>query len=206
MLYLLRHGQTLWNAIGRMQGQKDSPLTARGVAQAQAVGSLLAETLAAETLAGETAANPRMISSPLGRAWQTAAIVADRLGIDPLAMALEPRIAEMTFGDWEGHGEAELETLFPESWAARRADKWNYVVPGGESYAMVAARLRSWLAELEDDVPLVVVSHGLAGRILRGIYLNAEPEAVFAMDEPQDGFFRLAQGAVTRFDVETLDT
>ena len=200
MLYLLRHGQTVWNAIGRLQGQKDSPLTARGVAQAGAMGSLLAETLAQQNTAP-----PKIVSSPLGRAWQTAVLVADRLGIDPAEIALEPRIAEIAFGAWEGHSEAQLAALFPKAWAARRADKWNYVVPGGESYALVAARLKSWQAELETDAPLVVVSHGLAGRILRGLYLKTEPEEVFAMDEPQDGFFRLAQGVVTRFDVASAD-
>lgn len=200
MIYLVRHGQTVWNAVGRLQGQKDSPLTARGVAQAGAMGSLLAEILRREN-----ATPPKIVSSPLGRAWQTAVLVADRLGIEPAAIALEPRIAEIAFGDWEAHSEAELTELFPEASAARRADKWNFVVPGGESYALVAARLRSWLADLEEGAPLVVVSHGLAGRILRGLYLNATPEEVFAMDEPQDGFFRLAQGVVTRFDVERED-
>ncbi|NIA71102.1 histidine phosphatase family protein [Pelagibius litoralis] len=200
MIYLVRHGQTVWNSIGRLQGQKDSPLTARGVAQAGAMGSLLAETLRREN-----AAPPKIVSSPLGRAWQTAAIVADRLGIDPAAITLEPRIAEISFGDWEARSEAQLAELFPETWAARQADKWNYITPGGESYALVATRLKSWMAELEDGAPLVAVSHGLAGRILRGLYLKATPEEVFAMDEPQDGFFRLAQGVVTRFDVETED-
>ena len=196
MIYLLRHGQTVWNAIGRLQGHRDSPLTARGIAQAQAMGSLLAETLAVDG-----SEMPKIVASPLGRAWQTAAIVADRIGVAESEIALEPRLAEIAFGAWEAHSEADLARSFPEAWAARQADKWNYPVPGGESYAQVAARLQDWLAELNGGGPLVAVGHGGAGRILRGLYLGASPEEIFAMDEPQDGFFRLQDGCVTRFEV-----
>jgi len=201
MIFLIRHGQTVWNSLGKLQGQKDSPLTTKGIAQAGAVGSLLAETLALEA-----SAKPKIVASPLGRAWQTAVVVADNLGVDPSEIALEPRIAEISFGDWQGHREAELAREFPELWAEREADKWNFVVPGGgESYAMVATRLQAWMAELDAGAPLVAVSHGLAGRILRGLYLKVPPEEVFAMDEPQDGFFRLSQGVITRFDVTPED-
>ena len=200
MIYLLRHGQTVWNSIGRLQGQKDSPLTAKGIAQAQAMGSLLAETLANGS-ASKPDPKPRIVCSPLGRAWQTAAIVADRIGVEAAEITLEPRLAEIAFGAWEAHSEVDLARSFPEAWAARQADKWNYPVPGGESYAQVAARLRDWLAELDGSGPLVAVGHGAAGRVLRGLYLKARPEEIFAMDEPQDGFFRLQEGSVTRFDV-----
>lgn len=196
VIYLLRHGQTVWNRAGRFQGQQDSPLTARGIAQAQAMGALLAEV---------TAAGPRLkvIASPLGRAWQTAVIVSESLGIDPSDIALEPRIAEIAYGDWETHREVDLAQRFPELWAEREADKWNFAAPRGESYALVAERVSEWLNGLDGDGPVVAVGHGTAGRILRGIYLRATPEEIFAMDEPQNGFFRLAQGVVTRFDVET---
>lgn len=199
MIYLLRHGQTVWNSIGRLQGQMDSPLTAKGVAQAQAMGSLLAETLA---VGG--AQVPKIVSSPLGRAWQTAAIVAERIGVEVAEITLEPRLAEIAFGAWESHSEADLAHRFPEAWAARQADKWNHPVPGGESYAQVAARVRDWLDELDGSGPLVAVGHGAAGRVLRGLYLKASPEEIFAMDEPQDGFFRLQDGCVTRLDVVPL--
>ena len=200
MIYLVRHGQTVWNSLGKLQGQKDSPLTVKGIAQAGAVGGLLSETLAVEG-----GAKPKIVASPLGRAWQTAVVVADRLGIAAAEIALEPRIAEIGFGDWQGHREADLARDFPELWAERATDKWNFVVPGGESYAMVAARLQAWRTELDSGAPLVAVSHGLAGRILRGLYLKLPPEDVFAMDEPQDGFFRLSQGAIARFDVAPGD-
>ena len=194
MIYLLRHGQTVWNRAGRFQGQQDSPLTARGIAQAQAVGSLLAEVVADQR-------NLHVIASPLGRAWQTAAIVCDRLGVDPSAITLEPRLAEIAYGDWEARTAEEIRAQSPEAWAYRQADKWTRPVPGGESYVEVAARLQDWLASLDAGGPVVAVGHGAAGRILRGLYLKATPEQIFAMDEPQDAFFRLSEGVETRFDV-----
>ncbi|HIP79130.1 MAG TPA: histidine phosphatase family protein [Kiloniellaceae bacterium] len=193
MIYLLRHGQTVWNSLGLYQGRQDSPLTARGIAQAQMVGRKLAEVTAGQS-------DLKVIASPLGRAWQTAVIVAETLSLKASEIILEPRIAEVAYGAWEGLSGAEAARRFPEDWAAREADKWNHPVPGGESYAQVAARLMAWTAELERDRPHVVVGHGAAGRILRGLYLNMSPVEIFALEEPQDAFFRLQEGSVTRFD------
>lgn len=204
MIYVLRHGQTVWNRAGRIQGQQDSPLTARGIAQARAVGALLAEVVSLQKPApGKPARAPdlRIVASPLGRAWQTAVIVADCLNIDPSAIALEPRIAELAYGAWEALTLEEIQRKFPEAWAERLADKWIRPAPGGESYAQVAARLEDWLKGLDDEGPVVAVGHGTAGRILRGRYLDATPQHIFAMEEPQDAFFRLQDGTETRFDV-----
>ncbi|WP_299615291.1 histidine phosphatase family protein [Pelagibius sp.] len=198
MIYLLRHGQTLWNRLGIYQGQQDSPLTARGIGQARAMGALLAE------VAG-SGQSLKIVSSPLGRAWQTAVIVAERLGIDPAEISLEPKLAEIAYGDWEARSAGEVARLFPEAWAARQADRWNFPVPGGESYAQVAARVRDWMGELDGSGPLVAVGHGGAGRILRGLYQGAGSDEIFAMDKPQDGFFRLQDGCVTRFEVAEAD-
>jgi probable phosphoglycerate mutase len=134
------------------------------------------------------------------KALQTARVVAEVLGLDPPEIAGEPRLMEHGFGIWEGELEAEQPHKFPEIWQAREADKWVYQVPGGESYALVARRLTEWLAEQPDGAELLVVSHGLAGRILRGLYLRAGPEEVFPMAEPQDAVFRLSEGIATRFD------
>jgi probable phosphoglycerate mutase len=192
-IYLLRHGETEWNRQRRLQGHLDSPLTARGLAQATAMGTTLRPLLGG-------AGDFRMVSSPLGRARQTARQVAETLGCDPAGIAEDPRLMEHGFGVWEGELEADLPGKFPDIWQAREADKWAYQVPGGESYALVAARLGGWLAEQPAGARLIVVSHGLAGRILRGLYGRAAPAEVLAMAEPQDALFRLSEGVITRFD------
>lgn len=190
-LYLLRHGQTIWNAETRFQGRKDSPLSLRGIAQAQAMGARLAREIAApEAFA--------VVSSPLGRAWQTASIVSQSLGLDPGRIVHEPRLAEVAFGAWEGLTRDVLEAADPGIWQRRLAERWTHRPPGGETYAEVAVRVESWMRSVTAGARLVVVGHGLAGRILRGLYLGLPPDQIFALEEPQDALFRLSDGAVSR--------
>ncbi len=94
-LYLLRHGETEFNLEGRLQGQQDSPLTARGRAQARAHGALL-KTLIAEPEAW------RVVASPLGRTMDTARLACAELGLPEAAIETDPRLKEIAFGDWEG--------------------------------------------------------------------------------------------------------
>ena len=185
-IYLLRHGETVWNREGRLQGQRDSPLTARGIAQAGALGDLLAREIA----------EPRrftIVASPLGRAWQSAVIVAERLGLDPRLIAFDDRLKECGFGTWEGLTPEELE---PGAWARRGADIWHHRAPGGESYALVAERVAAWLAEVPADACWIVVGHGLAGRLIRGLYAGLEESEIPDLAEPQDTLFRLRGGRV----------
>ena len=193
MIYLLRHGETLWNVAGRLQGQSDSPLTWRGIQQARALGESL---LRQDRVDGATA----LISSPQGRAWQTAAIVAEVLGGNPRAIAFDDRLKELDFGAWTGLTFEEVAAAHPEDWARREADKWHVRPPGGESYADVAARARSWLDEQEGGGVRIVVCHGLFGRVLRGLYGGLPAETIFTLDEPQTALFRLNDGRIERID------
>ena len=191
-IYLVRHGETEWNRAGRMQGQLDSPLTARGEAQARAMG----ETLAALEVEGFD-----LLASPLGRTRATAAIIASALGRDPETMATDGRLMEMTWGDWDGLTRAEIEARDPGALAQRRADHWDYRPPGGgENYAMVALRVGDWLASRTPGQPLIVVSHGGAGRVLRGLYAGLSHTETLAQEEPQDAIYLLRDGQVGRID------
>lgn len=194
MIYLLRHGETEWNREGRLQGHLDSPLTERGRAQARAMGGCLRQVIG--DLDGYA-----VVTSPLGRARETAEEVAAIIGHPQAEIAEEAALKEHGFGDWQGKRQADLPKIYPEAWRAREADKWSFQVPGGESYALVALRLKGWLARQDDSARLIAVSHGLAGRILRGLYENATPTEIFAMNEPQDAVFRLSEGVVTRIEV-----
>jgi probable phosphoglycerate mutase len=193
MIYLLRHGETVWNVGRRLQGQRDSPLTLRGIAQARALAALLGELI-------DDPAACRLVASPLGRTWQTAVILCETLGLDCRAIGFEPRLKEHHFGAWEGLTWPEVEAGFPKLWAEREADKWNFRAPEGESYAMVAARARQWLDERNGEEKLIVVGHGLAGRVLRGLYAGLSQDEIMAAYEPQDSLFRLADGVVQKFE------
>ncbi len=190
MIYLVRHGETEWNRAGRMQGHLDAPLTARGEAQARAVGETLRE-LGVERF--------DMVSSPLGRTRATAAIIASALGRDPEAIPTDERLMEMTWGDWDGLTLAEIETRDPGAWARRKADHWDFSPPGGgESYTKVALRVADWLAGLDPERSLIVVSHGGVGRVARGLYGGLTEAETLAQDEPQNAFHRLRDGQVER--------
>jgi broad specificity phosphatase PhoE len=152
-LILVRHGQTDWNLAGRFQGQADPPLNAVGRQQAEA----LAESLAAGSVAA-------IYSSDLQRAFDTADIVARRLG---LTVQVDPRLREVNQGLWEGMLLADILTRYPDEWAARERDplRARPPGPGGESIVDVAAR--TWPAA--DDIarahaagPVLIVSHGLS--------------------------------------------
>lgn len=194
MIYLVRHGETEFNAQGRQQGRLDSPLTALGEAQAAAVGRLLAG------LVGKPD-GWCLIVSPLGRAQATAAIIGKTLR---LPVETDPRVAEISFGEWDGRLRDELAIEHPEAFASK---EWRFAAPGGETYDDVHGRLSDWLASLppEPDRKVIVVSHGGAGRVLRGAFLGLSPDAIWDLEIPQDAVHRLANGAIVKFDCQPAE-
>ncbi len=198
-IFLIRHGETVWNRSGRLQGQLDAPLTHAGLRQAHAIGADLADRLAG--------ASPVLIASPLGRTRQSAAIIAEHLGCDYEAIRFDDRLKEITLGDHDGYpGWSAIDAAHPELGEIRRADPWNYVHPNGESSQMVQDRVRPLLAGLEVTEGIhVVVAHGVVNKIIRGLYLGLGQSETFALDRPQDAYFRLEAGTEARIDVD-LDT
>jgi broad specificity phosphatase PhoE len=195
-LYLLRHGETLWNTELRLQGSCDSPLTARGRRQAEAMGRALQQAVAADDLDPEML---DLVSSPLGRTRETAAIVGRVLGIPDTRWRTDERLAELRYGEWEGCVWHDIVKLAPEDVARWRADPNAFTPPAGESHAELSARTRNFLdAALVSERPAIIVGHGVAGATLRGLYLGLSPAEIFVLEKPQDAFFRLHGGVVTK--------
>lgn len=199
-IYLIRHGETVWNRIGRLQGQLDAPLTHAGLAQAHAIGRDLFERLTGDA--------PAMAASPLGRTRQTAAIIAEHLGIDFDDIALDDRLMEITLGDHDGYGGWDaIDRDHPELAAERRRDPWNFRHPNGESSQMVQDRVRPVLEHLTATPGIhVVVAHGVVNKVFRGLYLGLTREEVFALDRPQNAYFRLQAGTEARIEVDVEAT
>ncbi len=196
LIYLLRHGETLWNRERRMQGRRDSPLTERGIAQAAAMGEALRARL------GDGAEGFAWRSSPLMRAWQTAVIVAGRVGVDPGAIERQDALREMTWGDWDGLTAAEIEARDPQLWQARINDRFTIAPPGGgETQTEIVVRAATWLRAVPADAKLVVVAHGALGRALRTAFEGAHPKRMLELDEPQDAFYRLSDAGIERLGV-----
>ena len=133
-IYFLRHGETEWNALGRLQGTRDIPLNARGREQAVHAAAVLADLFKRD---GKDKAALPYVSSPLGRARMTMELVRGKLGLPPDDYALDDRLREIGYGVWEGLTLAESEATDPGVYANRLADKWTVAPAGGETYAAV---------------------------------------------------------------------
>jgi broad specificity phosphatase PhoE len=190
-VYYIRHGETDWNVAGRLQGRRDVPLNARGRAQAAHCGEILRELFAQRS---RDPGQLDYVSSPLGRARQTMELALPALGLPADGYQVEPRLAEISFGEWEGCTIAQLHERDPQRIAAREQDKWHFLPPGGESYEMVAARMRDWHANLARDT--VAIAHGGTARGLIAFLGIAKPAAAPLID--------IAQGVVYVFEGERL--
>jgi probable phosphoglycerate mutase len=158
-ILLVRHGETLWNQQGRMQGQHDSPLTPTGLHQARQLARRLAKV--------EFSA---LYSSDLGRAHQTARCIADQTGHDIIS---DQALRERNFGIFEGLTNNEIKTHYPEDYELFAKRLPHYVMSGGESAAQFMARVVATLdriATAHNGDTVVVVSHGL---VLDAIYRKA---------------------------------
>jgi probable phosphoglycerate mutase len=192
LIYLVRHGQTVSNSEKRLQGQADSPLTEQGLEQARRVGLQL-KSLVKEPNRWQ------IIASPLGRTVHTANIIRDAIGLKS-EIALDPRIMEVNVGEWEGLVREEIEAVSP---GITIGHDWLAKTPGGERYEDIAGRLGAFLADIDetDGYNRIIVSHGIAGRVMRGLYMGWSVDEIWSHDPPpQDAIFHFQGGTIRRID------
>ncbi|MEM1037258.1 MAG: histidine phosphatase family protein [Pseudomonadota bacterium] len=190
MLYLVRHGQTELNWVGRMQGRTDSKLTERGQQQARVVGEKLKTVLG-----GQSA---ELWVSPLGRAQETASILRDYIAVSHVTN--DERLAEISLGDWEGMTMEDIEFTHPGFLDGSGRFDWAYLAPRGESEAALLDRLEEWLAEIDiDRARIVTVSHGWAGMALRSIYTGFPFAEVSAKGDSHEAIFEFSGGVIREF-------
>ena len=172
----IRHGETDWNREQRFQGQTDVPLNETGRGQARRNGRALAGILAE----GEW----RLVASPLCRTVETLQIVLEAAGCPDRPFVTDKALMEACYGDWEGLTPAEIERSHPGTSVRRDRDKWGFVPPSGESYAMLAERIRCWSAVL--DGPTLVVAHGGVLRALLHLLAGLPSHDAPHLAAPQD--------------------
>lgn len=148
-LLLARHGQTNWSRAGRYQGRSDPDLCPEGI-----VESLhLAEAI-------RQAGIRTIMSSPLRRAEQTAAIIAVALRLDP--PVIDPNLAEIAYGAWEGLTQPEVKRRWPELLRSWKRAPETMRFPGGESFDEARSRVRGCLATYRaraHSSPILLVTH-----------------------------------------------
>ncbi|HET9415677.1 MAG TPA: histidine phosphatase family protein, partial [Pseudolabrys sp.] len=167
---------------------------ARGRAQAMHCGEILRELF---TRDGRNVAELDFVSSPLGRARTTMELARAPLGLPADGYRIEPRLAEIAFGEWEGFTIAQLHSRDPQRIAAREQDKWHFVPPGGESYEAVSARMRGWYEGLARDT--VAVAHGGTARGLLAYLGIAKPAAAPLVDIAQGVVYVFESNRMTRY-------
>ena len=191
-VYLARHGESDWNAANRFQGHSDRPLTERGRRQAEA----LAEAAAA------TEALDAVYSSPLRRAFDTAAVVGARLGLEPVPVA---DLREVDVGGWAGLSRDEVQARFPDGFARwlDGGEGWT----DGESYGEMSDRVLSALLRIAAAHPgdrILVVSHGGPIRAIQAAAAGMDVHAYRRLHRVEPNA-RLSRVAVENGEIARLD-
>lgn len=162
-VFLVRHAESEWNAVGRWQGQADPALSSGGVEQAERLARSFPQEYA----------GARLFSSDLQRARETARPLADRLGVE---VVLDARLRELDVGSWSGYTREEVGARDPRSLALYFEGKVGW--EGGESYVEHEARAADFvdsIDEVDGDQPIVVVTHGGTLRALLIAALQLDP-------------------------------
>ena len=177
-LILIRHGESTWNKERRIQGQLDPPLSDLGTTQAR----LVARRLASRHV-------DAMYTSDLQRARQTAAPIAEALGLSATPMS---ELREIYLGEWEGLHADDIAQRFPEAWDEwTREPSWD-VVPGGEGAAAFEARVESALHDLFErhaGNDVVIVTHGGVIQVALHHVVGRSSHGLFA--------FRISNGSMS---------
>ena len=183
--FIMRHGETVYNAARRLQANDiHTPLTRLGCEQAAAMGEALRGALGHMP-------NVTLHISETGRALQTAALIAEELGIDWFAARRSHDLREIDMGSWCGRTyddvQAELGPIVTADHLLRPA-------PDGEDYPDIAARLNNWLASVaHNGRDHLVVMHGISSRVLRGLMAGYPAHPVYGVPIAPS----LMQGSVT---------
>ncbi|AGT09221.1 histidine phosphatase family protein [Paracoccus aminophilus] len=184
-LYLMRHGQTEWNALERMQGRLDSPLTALGRKQARRQAALVRNL---HPQIGEVA----RYASAQGRARQTAEIV-----FAGESFATDHRLVEIDIGDFTGARMQDLVVSHPQIFHGARLD-WYDHAPGGEHFSGLETRVRAFLDELTG--PALIVTHGITLRMIRAVAMELPISRIGEMPVRQGAVHAVRQGRHQMFE------
>jgi broad specificity phosphatase PhoE len=194
VIYYVRHGETDYNVEQRLQGRRDTVLNARGREQAKDCGALLRGLFERDC---RRAQDLDYMSSPLQRARETMEIMRSTLDLAPRSFAVDARLLEVSYGDWEGLTLPEIEARMPGMLAARERDKWDFAPPGGESYRELTARISDWYASLTRDT--VVAAHGGGVRALMALFNLLPKEEATRAQIAQGVVYVFANGTMAQY-------
>ncbi len=201
-LYITRHGETIWNTLKRMQGQKNSELTLKGIQQAAQLAKAL-----------ETVEFEAVYSSSSGRTMQTAQIIAGKRNIPVIPM---DSLREINLGKWEGMIASDVEREYPVEYRSFWELPHLYEPVGGETFSDVADRIEKTLALLVErhcDGNVLVVTHAVSLKIItlivekkelkdlwNGAYMH--PTNLSMLEYENDGWKVVKWGDISHYDIK----
>ena len=194
VIYYIRHGETSWNALGRLQGTQDIPLNDLGRQQAAHAGNILAGLFARD---GREKSSLGFVASPLIRARATMELVRGSLRLPHDGYALDDRLREIGYGQWEGSTLREMQLRDPDLFAKRQTEKWTVSPPGGESYVDVQTRMQDWYASVAADT--VTVAHGGTARALMVALGIETPLSAADLTIEQGAVYVFRDGALQKY-------
>lgn len=171
-IYIVRHGQTEWNLLGKTQGHGNSDLTPKGIEQAE----LLADSMTKYPI-------DYIYSSDLGRAYQTAEIIGNKLSIE---VEKTEALREMNFGTWEGRIIKDIIEEDPELYKMWRNEPHLAKIPQGETLSQIKERTDAFIKEINekyDGKHIVLVTHSLCARIMLLSFLDSYVKNIYRINQ-----------------------
>ena len=171
-IYIVRHGQTEWNLLGKTQGHGNSDLTQKGIEQAE----LLADSMTKYPI-------DYIYSSDLGRAYQTAEIIGNKLNIE---VEKTEALREMNFGTWEGRIIKDIIEEDPELYKMWRNEPHLAKIPQGETLSQIKERTDAFIKEINekyDGKHIVLVTHSLCARIMLLSFLDSDVKNIYRINQ-----------------------
>lgn len=171
-IYIVRHGQTEWNILGKTQGHGNSDLTAKGIEQAQ----LLANSMTKYPI-------DYIYSSDLGRAYQTAEIIGNKLNVE---VEKTEALREMNFGTWEGRLISDIMDENPALYKQWRNEPHLAKIPQGETLDMIKKRTDEFIKKINkkhDGKHIVLVTHSLCARIMLLSFLDSNVKNIYKINQ-----------------------
>lgn len=194
MIYLVRHGQTMWNIEGKRQGSLDSPLTLEGINQSLDVANILKKYVKdTNTL--------KIFSSPLPRCKQFTSLICEHISYKFEMVEFRNEIAECNFGVWEGLSEETAKKNYQEVYTERQNNKWDHVIPGGESYMQFYERVKNFISEIE-NINCIIVAHEGTSKMIRGIIEKKTNEEILKSKHKQPDVYKIIGGDVELLSLE----
>lgn len=186
MIIIIRHGETAWNLKKRKQGHKNSKLTSKGKKQAIKVAKFFNKKK-------YNLNHFILYSSTLKRVTDYTKIINSNLTNRfnfKKQVRLSNQLKEHKFGHWEGKNDKEIEHIFPDQIKKRKVDKWNYVIPGGESYGLLYERISKFIQKKIDlKKNYVIFSHDMVSRVFRGYLMKYKPNKIINSEHKNSSIF-----------------